>query len=90
MPWHARATWLYPLTFVELIKPDGEVVEGYLRSLDRNTGAFTISPHHTKEEIRKGIGTRTLKSFRKFTVDRLGLCFEIRRETRTWHGAACT
>lgn len=81
---------IYPLTFVELIKPDGEVIDGYVRSLDRNTGAFTISPHHTKDETRKGIGTRTLKSFRKFTVDRLGRRFEIPRETRTWHGAACT
>ncbi|HXY99491.1 MAG TPA: type II CRISPR RNA-guided endonuclease Cas9 [Stellaceae bacterium] len=81
---------LYPLNFVELVKPDGEVIEGYLRGLSRNTGAFTISPHHTKEEIRDGIGGRTLKSIRKFAVDRLGRRFEIPRETRTWHGAACT
>lgn len=81
---------LYPLSFVELVKPDGEVIEGYLRSLDRNTGAFTISPHNSKEIIRKGIGTRTLVGFRKFTIDRLGRRFEIARETRTWHGVACT
>lgn len=81
---------LYPMSFIELIKPDGEVIEGYFRSLDRNTGAIAISPHHSKEIARKGIGTRTLKSLRKFTVDRLGRRFEIPRETRTWHGAACT
>lgn len=81
---------LHPMTYLELVKPDGEVVEGYLRSLDRNTGAFTISPQHTKNEIRKGIGTRTLKAFRKFYVDRLGRRYEVEREKRTWHGAVCT
>lgn len=80
---------IYPLSFLELTKPD-EVIEGYMRSLDRNTGAFTISPHHTKQEVRKGIGARTLRNFRKFHVDRLGRRFEIARETRTWHGVACT
>jgi len=81
---------LYPLNFIELVKPDGEVIEGYLRGLSRSTGAFTISPHHTKEETRVGIGARTLSSIRKFSIDRLGGRFEIPRETRTWHGVVCT
>ncbi|MBI1775492.1 MAG: type II CRISPR RNA-guided endonuclease Cas9 [Proteobacteria bacterium] len=81
---------LYPLSFVELIKSDGEVIEGYLRGVNRNTGALAVSPHHTKQEVRDGIGGRTLKDLRKFTVDRLGRRFEIAREIRTWHGAACT
>jgi len=80
---------VYPLSFLELVKPDGEIVEGYFRSLDRSTGAMTISPDWTKAQIRKGIGTRTLASLRKFTVDRLGRRYEVRRETRTWRGAAC-
>jgi CRISPR-associated endonuclease Csn1 len=81
---------IFPLNFLELIKPDGEVIEGYFRSFDRNTGALIISPQQTLQEIRKGIGTRTLTSFRKFSVDRLGRRFPVVKETRTWHGAACT
>jgi CRISPR-associated endonuclease Csn1 len=81
---------LHPLSFIELVKPDGEVAEVYLRSVDRNTGAFAVSPQHSKALLRKGIGSRTLKSLRKFAVDRLGRRFEIQQETRTWHGAVCT
>lgn len=81
---------IHPLSFVELTKPDGEIIEGYMRSLNRNTGALTISPQHTKNEMRKGIGARTLRDFRKFHVDRLGRRFLIERETRTWRGVACT
>lgn len=81
---------LYPMSFVELIKPDGEVIEGYLRGVSRNTGAFSVSPHNTKQMVQNGIGGRKLKSIRKFTVDRLGRRFEVPRETRTWRGAACT
>jgi CRISPR-associated endonuclease Csn1 len=78
------------MSFVELIKPDGAVIEGYLRGVNRNTGAFSISPHNTKQLVQNGIGSRTLKSIRKFAVDRLGRRFEVPRETRTWHGVACT
>ena len=81
---------IYPLSWVALVKSDGEVIEGYFRGLSRNTGAFIVSPQHSKEITREGIGTRTLRTFRKFTVDRLGRRFEIPHETRTWHGAACT
>lgn len=80
---------LYPLSLVEIIKPDGEVIEGYFRGVSRSTGALTVSPHFSKQETRTGIGTRTLSQFRKFHVDRLGRKFCIERETRTWHGAAC-
>ena len=80
---------LYPLSLVQLVKPDGEVVEGYMRALSRSTSAFSISPHTTKTDIRAGIGARTLLSLKKFQVDRLGRRFEIQSEKRTWHGAAC-
>jgi CRISPR-associated endonuclease Csn1 len=81
---------LHSMSFVRVVKPDGEVIEGYLRSLDRNTGAITVSPHITSDTIRKGIGVKTLSSFKKFTVDRLGRKFEVSREVRTWRGKACT
>jgi CRISPR-associated endonuclease Csn1 len=78
------------MSFLEIAKPDGEVFEGYVRNLDRNTGAITVSPHITTDSIRKGIGIKTLLSFKKFTVDRLGRKFEVSREVRTWRGKACT
>ncbi len=81
---------LYSNSLIEITKPDGESIEGYFRSLDRNTGAFTLSPHVTAAEIRKGIGVKTLLSLRKFSVDRLGRRFEVSREVRTWRGKACT
>ena len=86
----AKYLWsLYSNSFVEIAKSDGDVIEGYFRSLDRNTGAITISPHMNAAEIRKGIGVKTLSSFNKFTVDRLGRKFKVHRELRTWRGKAC-
>ncbi len=81
---------LYPLSYVEVTKPDGQVIGGYFRQLDRSTGAISLSPHHSSQTIIRSIGVRTLLNFRKFSVDRLGNCFEIHREQRTWHGAVCT
>jgi CRISPR-associated endonuclease Csn1 len=83
----AEFLWsLHSMSFLEIVKSDGEVIEGYFRSFDRNTGAITVSPQITAAEIRKGIGVKTLASFKKFTVDRLGRKFEIKREQRTWRG----
>lgn len=79
-----------PFSFVELVKPDGEVVAGYFRKLDRNTGAVTVSPHNRPDQSIRNTGPRNLKSFCKFSIDRLGQIHEIKRETRTWHGVACT
>jgi CRISPR-associated endonuclease Csn1 len=85
----AEFLWsLHSMSLIEIVKPDGEVIEGYFRSLDRNTGAITISPQTTNAEIRKGIGVKTLSSLKKFTVDRLGRKFEVSREVRTWRGKA--
>jgi CRISPR-associated endonuclease Csn1 len=81
---------LYSMSFLEIVKSDGEAIEGYFRSLDRNTGAVTVSPQITSDEIRKGIGVKTLSSLKKFTIDRLGRKFEVSREVRTWRGKACT
>jgi CRISPR-associated endonuclease Csn1 len=78
------------LDYVEAIKSGGEIIEGYFRGLDRATGAIGISPHLTNTEVAKGIGARTLLSFKKFTIDRLGRKFEVSREVRTWRGKACT
>lgn len=81
---------LYPNSLVEVTKPNGEVIRGYFKGLDRSTGAIALAEPHNFEAVKSGIGTRTLRSIRKFAVDRLGRISEIRRETRTWRGVACT
>ncbi len=81
---------LFPFCFVEIEKSDGTFMDGYFRSADRSTAAISISSHNRSDLLQRGIGTRTLKSFRKFSIDRLGRRSEIVREARTWHGAACT
>jgi CRISPR-associated endonuclease Csn1 len=77
---------LNPMNYTELIKSNGEVIEGYFRGLDRATGAIGVSPHNDNNSVTKGIGARTLSSFKKFSVDRLGRRFEVKREQRTWRG----
>jgi CRISPR-associated endonuclease Csn1 len=79
-----------PLSLLQLIKPDGEVIEGYFRGLDRTTGAFAVSLPRSGTELSRGIGAKTLLSIRKFQIDRLGNRHEVLKETRTWHGAVCT
>ncbi len=81
---------LYPLCWIEVVTAKGEVIEGYYRGTDRSTGALLISPHQSLQTTRSGIGARSLLSFKKFAVDRLGNISEIDQEERTWHGVACT
>ena len=81
---------LYSNSLVEVVKPDGEVIRGYYRSLHRRTGAINIASQHSASDITEGTGAKTLLSFRKFAVSRLGDVTEIPSEVRTWHGVACT
>lgn len=81
---------LYPFSWIEVEKADGRFISGYFRGMDRSTGAIQISPHHDSAATVSGIGTKTLTSFHKYAVDRLGNLNEIVKEKRTWHGAACT
>ena len=81
---------LYGNSLVEITKPDGEIIRGYFKGLDRSTGAITLAEHQNPLAVKRGLGTRTLLDFRKFAVDRLGRVSEIPREIRTWHGVACT
>jgi len=78
------------LSLLEITKPDGEVIRSYFRSLDRNTGALTVSEVSNSTATRKGIGTRTLLAFKKLHVDRLGRVFEVPCELRIWRGRVCT
>ena len=79
---------LHPLCWIEVTKSDGEIISGYYRGTSRSTGALTISPHYTLQEVRPGVGARSLLNFKKFSMDRLGNRYEIKVERRTWHGEA--
>jgi len=77
-------------SYLEVVRPGGEVISGYFKGVDRDGGQISIALHTSNLDLRSRIGTRTLLSFRKFNVDRLGNRNEIVRETRTWHGVVCT
>ena len=81
---------LSSFSLIEIIRSDGEIIRGYFRGLDRSKGAITLSNPEDSSRLRRGIGARLLHSFKKFHVDRLGNINEIKRETRTWRGKACT
>jgi CRISPR-associated endonuclease Csn1 len=81
---------LHPFSFVEVEKPDGTLIDGYFRGLDRFTAAISLSAHRSKDAVIRGIGPQRLTSFSKWSIDRLGRRFEVARETRTWRGEACT
>jgi CRISPR-associated endonuclease Csn1 len=79
------------MAFLEVVKSSGELVEGYFRGLDRTTGAIALAKDCNPDDLSRGLGVKTLASFKKFRVDRLGLSrAEVTREVRTWHGKACT
>jgi CRISPR-associated endonuclease Csn1 len=81
---------LNAMDWLEIVKSNGEVVEGYYRSLDRATGAVNLSPYQTNGIMIRSIGVKTLSSFGKFRIDRLGRKSEVLREARTWRGKVCT
>ena len=83
---------LTSMSFIEIQKTSGELIEGYFRGLHRGTGAANVSLHSTleKDGASDGIGIKTLGSLKKFTIDRLGRKFEVSREVRTWRGRVCT
>ena len=77
---------LYPFSYIELDRR-GEILEGYYRSCDRAGGKLTISDQKSRTLETTSIGAKTLRSFRKFHIDRFGQKHEIKQEQRTWHGA---
>lgn len=81
---------IYQRSFVELVKADGEVVEGYFGGVHRQTGAISLFDHRDPDSRKTGLGARTLTELRKFNVDRFGRRSEVKGEVRTWHGVACT
>ena len=81
---------LYQNSLVEVAKPDGESIGGYFKGMDRQGAQVTLASPESAQSQTRGIGSKTLLQFRKLTVGRLGTVARIERETRTWHGVACT
>jgi CRISPR-associated endonuclease Csn1 len=87
---------LYPGALIEARRLDknGQVLEhhlGYFRSVDRTNGRVSYSPPaNYASAAQERYTTKTLSSFRKFHVDRLGRRFEIVREPRLWRGEVCS
>ncbi len=81
---------LYSFSLIEVTRPNGEVLLGYFRGTDCSTGAITMSAPENALQLFRGIGAKTLLCFKKLHVDRLGNIHEIKQETRTWRGKACT
>lgn len=76
--------------YIEVAKSDGVFIAGYYKGVDRGGAQITVARHNDLESQTRGIGSKTLLAFKKFTVDRLGRKFEVSREVRTWRGKACT
>lgn len=88
---------LYPRSYVEVTKPDGQVLVGYFAGLDRSGGQINLANHRNPTLFEddagnrtKSLGAKTLLSIKKYNMDRFGNCSETRREVRTWRGKACT
>ena len=77
------------MNYLEAVKRTGEVVEGYFRGLDRATGNIAVSLHINSDSVVRGLGVKTLSSFKKIVVDRLGIKSESKSELRTWRGKVC-
>ena len=80
---------IFPKSWLQAVRANGSMVEGYFRGLDRSTGSIMISPHATLRQVTKSIGVRNLQNLTKHQVTRLGTKNLIVREKRTWRGKVC-
>ncbi len=78
-----------PMAYIEMVKSDGEVIAGYFRDVNRNDAGMRVSYHQNNLEFSSKVGSKTLNSIKKFSVDRLGRLNEIKSEERTWRGKVC-
>ena len=81
---------LFSHSLVEAIKPDGEVIRGYFKGLDRANGAIAVAAPENSRAPPRRTGAKTLRGFEKLRVDRLGRITPVAREVRTWRGEVCT
>lgn len=88
---------LYHRSYIEVTKSTGELLAGYFQGMNRATGAIHLSNPKSSRLLAddngnsmQSIGTRTLLTMKKYSVDRFGVRSEVRSEVRTWHGVVCT
>ncbi len=81
---------LYINSLIKVIRSEGAPILGYFKGLDRDGGQIEVVSPLSQQLIPKRIGSKTLMSFRKLSVDRLGRISDVPGEVRTWRGAACT
>ena len=81
---------VFPHSLIAVTKPDGEVIKGYFKGVDRQGAQISLAEPSNITNVRAGIGSKTLLAFEKYSVDRLGRCFGVSGERRTWRGAVCT
>ncbi len=80
---------LTPMNYLEIETGKGDHFAGYFRGFHRGTGALEISNDCNMNDKTAGIGARTLKTFNKYTIDRLGQKYLVESELRTWRGKVC-
>lgn len=95
-PAHEFRCSIYPRSYIEVVKSDGQVLSGYFQGLNRALGAITLSNHKDPRAASddlgnsmSNIGAKTLLTISKHNVDRFGNKSVVRKEVRTWHGVAC-
>jgi CRISPR-associated endonuclease Csn1 len=81
---------LYQNSLIEVQRRRGESLLGYFKGLDVNGAQIDVASSQSQLNRKHGIGTKTLTSFSKLGIDRLGRTSEILRETRIWRGEVCT
>ena len=80
---------LYENSYIEIVKANGELVDGYRRRVDRGGGTVRISPHNLRDDkfsAKRRPSIKGVKSIRKFQVDRLGIKYEIPAGSERWPG----
>lgn len=80
----------WPNSLIEVARSNAKPIVGYFKGMDRQGAQIAIASPISAQAIEKGIGSKTLLSFRKLSVDRLGRKSAVSGETRTWHGEVCT
>ena len=78
-----------PMSYIEMIKSDGEVISGYFRDINRNDAGMRVSYHENNTRYSSKVGSKTLLEIKKFRIDRLGNRSAIVSELRTWRGKVC-
>jgi CRISPR-associated endonuclease Csn1 len=81
---------LFQNSIIEVQREHAEKITGYFKGVHRGTGAISVASMISASDLTQGIGSKTLLSFQKLQIDRLGNITPAPKEPRTWRGAVCT